>query len=317
MTRSLAIAIGICLVAASVAPLLWDAWWFLELPAHFRPHTVAVAAATGVVAILCRMKIVAAACVLVAAGQLLALSMVPQASGTATAGVSIVSQNLYGGNDAIDSVVTMLGDENADIVFLQEYTPAWHAALAAVRNDDYPYSVTIQREDSFGIAVYSRLPLANTDELVTGAMKTPFLAVEIDSDGFAGHLINVHFLPPISGDWTDDRSRQLAELADYLSALDAPYVVAGDFNNTPSAPSFMRFMRATGARVAPPRWPGTWPAPLSLLAIPIDFPIASADVSFARRTLVMPVGSDHRGIRFSVSAERPADGRPDRVTDAR
>jgi len=306
MLRKLIMLLTLGLVAASIAPVFRSALWLMELPAHFRPHTALAAIVIGALGLSSRMPIMATLCAAVMTMQIAFVMLVPRAATSASPGLSIVSQNLNGRNRSSDEIVAMLAREDADLVFLQEYTPEWHSALAEARAR-YDHAVTEPRPGSFGIAVFSRIDFQQSTVIEFGRTRTPFIVVDIETPEFRGHLINVHFQAPIRRAHAEDRDRQLDELAGLLASVGGAYLIAGDFNNTPSSPSFREFLAATGARLAPPTWLATWPAAIHPLGIPIDLALGSDDVGFGQRGRVEPVGSDHRGFRFTASTAGPAD----------
>jgi endonuclease/exonuclease/phosphatase (EEP) superfamily protein YafD len=91
-------------------------------------------------------------------------------------------------------------------------------------------------------------------------------------------------------------------MADAVSRLDGPVVVAGDFNTTPYAPIFETFLNT--ARVSTFHdFPATFPAALGGLGIPIDH-ILVRDAELADLASVGSIGSDHRPLRALVKLPR-------------
>lgn len=300
-TRLLTGAASAALLLLTGMPLLHEAWWVFELPAHFRPHLAFSAALLGMLSIFLRLWLASAMSAVAAIAALAFLAAPPAAPAEGAAGLRIVSQNLGSWNRERGRAVAMLDREDADVVMLQEYTPGWHRSLAGIRRR-YEHVVLLPKSGSFGIALYSKVPITGSTLLFLGRTETPFIAAEIESHPFSGFMIAVHFQPPMSAFRSSDRNRQLSELAAYLQALERPFIVVGDFNNTPWSPSLAEFLAGTNGRVAYPAWLATWPAPLGPVGIPIDLAVGSESVLFGERSLVPAVGSDHRGTRFTVVA---------------
>lgn len=212
----------------------------------------------------------------------------------------MVTQNLYLANGHVDKARRMILDEDPDVVVLQEYTPEWHESLRSVAIQ-YESVVTVPRDGAFGLAVFSRLPISGHETILLGDSDTPAIVVEVDTPQLQAHIIAVHFQPPMSAHWTKDRNRQLDELMHYVQGLNGAFVIAGDFNNTPYAPSLRAFIDRTRTKVGQPIWKPTWPSALGWAGIPIDFVLGSESIKIGSVAKTDSIGSDHLGLRFTVA----------------
>lgn len=228
----------------------------------------------------------------------------PTARGSDAAGIVVASQNLLASIDDTDRASTVLKDSDADILALQEYTPEWHGALTALRKR-YPFGVTLPQPGAFGIALYSRIPLAESRILYLGKTRTPAIFAGIESDAYTGSLVVVHLLPPVNRLHTAEHRAQLGDLEELALASDGPLVIIGDFNDTPSAPTLRALMLHAKLDAAPPRICPTWPTLLAFAGIGIDLAVGSPGVGFSERRRLPKTGSDHRG--FAVTLSTPAD----------
>ena len=297
MIRSSLVVLTTILLALLILPSLHSLWWVFELPGHFQLHIAVFATILSVFAILRNVHYASVIGFIAAGVGWILVATVPVAATTADSGVTVVSQNLAHRNHNVGGVVAMLEQENADIVLLQEYTPSWHVALESLRNR-YPHAVTVPQAGGFGIAVFSKIPIEHHEVLRLGILETPFIVVELDAQVFKGHLVAVHFQSPMVRSWSEDRNRQFNELTSYLSSLGSPYLVVGDFNNTPYAPTMRDFMRKTRTYLASPYLLPTWPMPIGTVGLPIDTALGTADIQFGAGSTLAPIGSDHRGIRI-------------------
>jgi endonuclease/exonuclease/phosphatase (EEP) superfamily protein YafD len=293
-----ATVVGIALLVLCLLPYLYASWWVFELSSHFLPHLGIAAAALAIAALVCRYWLAFASALAAAAVAWAIVLSVPQAQQVESPDTVVLSQNLFYANTRFRQAVSAFTEQDPDIIVLQEYTPEWHDALA-VLTDRYAYSVTEPKEGAFGIAVFSREPVRSHAIRRFGASRTPFIHVEFESPGL--HLIAVHFQPPTTGNRAIDRNRQLVELAHYLGAIAEPFVIVGDFNNTPYSPVLRSFMRETGAGIAGRIGRPSWPAALGWFGIPIDLAIGSAGVRLGSMSAIPTVGSDHHGLRFALS----------------
>jgi len=288
------------LLLLSILPFLHEYWWALELPSHFRLHIGVASVALAIVALIFRswpaFGVAAGAAVV---SWVIVLS-VPRAHYLQGSGVIIVSQNLSFANGQVVTALGELVEQDSDILVLQEYTPEWHNALAELA-ERYQYTITVPRNGAFGIAVYSKIPVKSHKIHIFGNTQTPFIEVELDSPKLQARLIAVHFQPPMTSYRSKDRERQLVELKRHLETVNGPFVIVGDFNNTPYSPVLRSFMKETGTGVSQAICIPSWPKSLGWFGIPIDLAVGSNGMRIGSVSAIEPLGSDHRGLRFAIS----------------
>ena len=292
-----------CLLLATVAPYLREVWWAFELPAHFQPHIIVASLAVLIVAFLLRQRIVAALAVVALANSALAIYEVPSNEPATGPGISVLSQNLSLGGASFADFAAVVRREQPDILVLQEYTPSWDAAMTQLA-DKYTSRIAVPENGVFGIALLSRLPIASYEIIELGQSAVPAVVARFETADFDGTLVGLHLNAPVDATLAADRNRQLVQLKQYLQTLDSPFVVAGDFNNTPWSPTFAAFIGGTTWHLASPILTPTWSSALGIAGIPIDLALASGDVALGqRRTFRLP-GTDHRGVRFDFVQAR-------------
>ena len=224
----------------------------------------------------------------------------PVTSVVANLGAIVVSQNLSFANGRFEETRQMLIDEDPDIIVLQEYTPAWHQSLQPIASR-YHTVITIPQDGAFGIAVYSRLPIRSREILSLGVSGVPAIVIEIGAPELKAYIAAVHFTPPMTNAWSTDRDRQLDEISQYLQELNGDFIIVGDFNNTPYAPSLQTFVAETKTTIGSAGWLPTWPDAIGWAGIPIDLALGSSGVTIGSMSKVHSIGSDHRGLRFSIT----------------
>jgi endonuclease/exonuclease/phosphatase (EEP) superfamily protein YafD len=292
--------VTVALASSTALPSLREHLWFAELPSHFPAQIALVAGLTAMLSLTRRMPSMLLINVLVLIIHGHALLKIPQAKEIDARGLVIVSQNLQAANADSDAALRVLTAASPDILVLQEYTPGWHEALEPLR-ESYEFDVAVPEPGAFGIALYSRIPLTNQTVSRLGRLERPVISTRIESDTYRGQLLAVHLEPPMTAEWSQDHRRQIRELEDLLGKVAGPFVVAGDFNDTPASPTMRRLLERRQAHLAPPSWLPSWPMTLGIFGIPIDLIIGSEDVAFTRRTLLSGLGSDHRGIQVSIA----------------
>ena len=288
------------LIFSVAAPFAWRVHWFAELPAHFPSQVIAAAVFLIAIAALLRRYLVCLinSLVLIAASSTLLSATV--ADPHVGAGLELRTQNLLGSIANPQAAAGRLQLAEADVAVFQEYTPAWHAALAPLRTA-LPNQIVVPRAGSFGIALYTRLPVLESRQLSLGEDETTAIAARFSTEHFSGWIVAVHLLPPMNGQWTQDRRRQLGDLTSWAESVEEPVVFVGDFNDTPSSPTLRQFLDAGELKLAPPRWLPTWPARLGAAGIGIDLAIGTSEIRFGARRRLATMGSDHAGFAVVVA----------------
>lgn len=216
--------------------------------------------------------------------------------------VRFVSANLLLGR-ADPAAVAALAREHADVLAVQELTPALADELTAALAEDFPHQALRPRDRAAGVGLWSRFPIAaaGTDESFTRGFVVALIEVP-DTDAPAT-VVSTHMPPPRSAfdTWRD----QIGRLGPVLHQLphEGPVIVGGDFNATSDVREFRRLLRngyRDGAAQAAAGMTRTHP---SHLPIP---PLLGVDRILTRESTAttintVPVaGSDHLALVAEV-----------------
>ncbi len=217
-------------------------------------------------------------------------------------GVQLLAVNLNRGNRDYQRMLNYLRASRPELMVLSEYTPAWDAALREAL-DEYPYRVLRPRNSAYGIAVYSRRPLADLESLDLGAPGADNLRVRVELGGQPIELYAVHLYSPMSPQRAAWRRTQLRRLTGLLQDRPYPRLVAGDLNVTPFSPLFTDLLRDSGLMDARRRagLHVTWPALPLPLWIPIDHCLADVAAGVVTVRAGPDLGSDHFPLEISLA----------------
>ena len=301
-----AVAAGV--LAGSLAGLAGDWHWLLDLTTHFRWYWFLLSMA-GLVACLRWRRPTAVACLAIAAAAN-ARDLLPYwlprsqtsvaASDTADRRLVVISMNVHRVNDDSTAAVAYLRARHADVVVVLEVDADWAAALDGLA-DVFPHRAIRPRDDNFGIAVLSRLPLADVEERVFCDTGYPSILATVRRDAGDVRLIATHPFPPFNARCTTLLTEHLDGVAAAAAAAPLPCVVAGDLNATPWSRPFRRLVATSGlvdtalGRGVRPTWHAYLPAP----RIPIDHVLVPPGAVVLRREVGPDIGSDH----FPVEVE--------------
>lgn len=190
--------------------------------------------------------------------------------------------------------------ESPDLVALTEFDPDAERDLAGLLAA-YPHRVVWTRSDRFGIALFSRIPFADSRAGAFDRTGLPTVRCRFDTPAWEAWV--VHPVPP--GDPVMKRLRDdaLAAVADSAGRSTIPIVLVGDLNTTERTASFRTLLRAglwDSRRGF--GWSPTWPAfanpwiglpAAALFAIPLDHVLVSPGIAVADRRVAPAFGSDH------------------------
>lgn len=179
----------------------------------------------------------------------------PQPSGPT---LRVLTYNVNYGLAGDVETLAAIEDAEADIVVLQETTPAWESAIRdfAPLSVRYPHMHFHHSRGAGGMAVLARFPLHEQEIIEAPSEWFPAWRLVVDSAVGRVQLLVVHLHPPVSdsgsvvsGYFTTPTVRE-REIVEYLEHLDPtlPTIVAGDFNERDGRA--IEALRARGFRSA-------------------------------------------------------------------
>ncbi len=271
---------------------------YLELTSHFKLQYLATCCLALIFFSFTRKKVWCLVSLFCIALNLAAIVpwYIPQPKSAGTpAGLELrfFLANVLTSNRRYQDVLSLIQEEKPEIAVFLEVNETWAKRLDPLR-DILPYSLVYPREDNFGIALYSSLPLQNkTVQLFRNEI--PSLSASVTWQGKVISILATHPLPPISQGYFEWRNSQIKELSQYLQQLKTPKVVLGDLNMTVWSPYYKSFVEKTklhnsrtGFGILP-----TWPAQSPLLLIPLDHCLVSEGIQVLHTRTGRNVGSDH------------------------
>lgn len=220
--------------------------------------------------------------------------------------VRLVTANIYAGNPSVDELVAELAATDADVVLLQELTPALLDAIEGTGlTQQYPHQVLDPRDGAHGSGILSRLPMTEGRSFPVAGwpMTTALLTV----DAVELRVVNVHVAAPLSGTNVPTWEGQLDQLAAASRLGGDRVLLAGDFNATLQHEPLRGILDA-GYREAfneAGRGLGaTWPTDRLLPPlIRIDHVFVGPGLGVAHIELGDGPGSDHRPVIVDLVVE--------------
>lgn len=213
-------------------------------------------------------------------------------------------------------------DADPDVVAAVE-TNAWWAETAGALRETHPHAVTLPQDDTYGMCVFSRLPIdeARVEHLVEPEVPSLFLTLRLPS-GEPLRLVVLHPRPPrpdIGQDATL-RDAELVRAAGLVARMPPPVVVCGDLNDVAWSTTTTLFQQIAGTldpRVGRGLF-STFHADHALLRYPLDHVFHTPDLALVSLDRLGHVGSDHFPMRIELALCPRADqDAPDMTGEAR
>jgi endonuclease/exonuclease/phosphatase (EEP) superfamily protein YafD len=211
-----------------------------------------------------------------------------------------------------------LRGQQADILFLQEVTPA----LADQFARELPaYRLVYARplQNTHGSALL--LPIDSTlvvdsvgEVFLPASSPRPMITALIWQNDRPLLLLSMAVIRPKDGYSNDIQEQEFAAIGSWLRVQHQqtgyPILVIGDFNSTPWSERFQRLLANSGMRDSSIGfgYQPTWPAVASVAGIPIDHSLVSPEIIVLGRGTGPDLGGDHSPLwlRLSLSKQRLA-----------
>jgi len=162
----------------------------------------------------------------------------PTSADTNGPALRMMTVNVRGKAGQPEAVLASIQAADADLVFIQEFTPDLASSLSLDLKEALPYQVLDPRGESNGLAVFSRFPIERLDVVLQGSWRGDPQVLRMDWEGQAITLVNFHALstggpsPRLVAYTTRERLEAISSLADFAAGESGPLIVAGDANTT-------------------------------------------------------------------------------------
>ena len=203
--------------------------------------------------------------------------------------------------------LSVVREADPDVLVAVE-TDSWWAETARALEETHPHSVEVPQDDTYGMLVYSRLPLTSTEvrHLVEAEVPSLFLTAELPS-GEDVSLVFLHPRPPRPDIQQDSelRDAELVLAGREVAQFDGPVVVAGDLNDVAWSHTTHLFQRLSGLldpRIGRGTY-STFHADHWWLRYPLDHVFHSDHFALVELRRLPHVGSDHFPILIELEID--------------
>lgn len=223
------------------------------------------------------------------------------------ADIGIMISNVYQLNEQYDRLLTIRKRVNPDILITLESNHDWDNHLNSL-DEEYPYHVKIPLENMYGMHLFSRLRLTETQVKYRVEDDIPSIETMVEmNNGEKVKMFCLHPKPPspTENEESTERDAELLLVAKEIQNYSQPVIVAGDLNDVAWSHSTRLFQRISGL-LDPRKGRGffnTFNANLWFFRWPLDHIFHSEHFGLVEIMRLPNVGSDHFPIFASFNYE--------------
>ncbi len=225
--------------------------------------------------------------------------------------ISLLIFNVLMENENHEDALRMIEGYDSDIVLLAEPDENWAKNLAPLE-EKYPHTVLCPLDNRYGMMLYSRLPLHDTELQFLIQDDIPSIHTQIElRNGERIALHGVHPRPPMIGEnhRSTERDGELLLVGKSIRESNLPCIVAGDLNDVAWSRTTQLFKRVSG--LLDPRvgrgFYNTFHAHYPFLRVPLDHVFHSHHFRLVQLARVENAcGSDHFPVFVELSLEKDA-----------
>lgn len=228
-------------------------------------------------------------------------------------GIHLIIANVYQYNKSYHKVLRLIGERNPDLVFLVETNQAWADALKPL-HESYPHRILVPLENTYGLVLYSKLPIVNYQ--IQHLIDEEIPSLELDLRLRGGQLITIyaiHPTPPVPSEnpTSTERDAEILIVGKKSKANPNPSLVIGDLNDVAWSHTTSLFLK-TSELTDPRRGRGffsTFHAKIPLFRWPLDHVFLSSHFGLSAIHVLPGIGSDHFPIELkaTLTGEDSAD----------
>lgn len=211
--------------------------------------------------------------------------------------ISILVSNVLTHNKRSDKLIDLVHHKKPDILLTLESDKRWEKELS-VLEEDYPYTVKIPLDNLYGMHLYSKLKLEDTE--VKYLVQEDIPSIHSDVVLRSGKKVKIHCLhpkppSPTESETSTNRDAELLMVGKHIKHRDKGILVFGDLNDVAWSRTTRLFQKMSG--LLDPRigrgFFNTFHAGYPLLRWPLDHVFHTQDFSLIKIARERSVGSDH------------------------
>ena len=234
-------------------------------------------------------------------------SATPNSSPTPEKFLSIMVSNVYQFNRRADKCLRVIKKNEPDVVLLVETDKWWQEAVRQLEAH-YKYSVQYPLENTYGMLLFSRLPLVDTEIKFLIKKNIPSIHTKVIlRSGEKVQLFCIHPEPPAPNEsiYTTERNAEILKVGKMAKRCPIPSVVFGDLNDVAWSYTTKLFLKTSGM-LDPRRGRGfynSFHAKYVFLRWPLDHFFCSKEFRLIKLKRLEKIESDHFPMLLKVMLE--------------
>ena len=297
-------ALSILAITAMICTALSKFHWIFDMIAHFRVYYWLgfIGLASLAIYLKERTWIVANLAFVILIGIGFLKFYIPQFEVTGS-DFRVCSMNVLSTNRDFDKALNVIEAEDPDVLVVQELSSPWIEQFKAL-DKKYPYQKLSSQNGNFGLGIYSKFPMKNTEVKILCDVRIPTIITDLEVGNKVVTLIGTHPTPPLVHGF-HNRNEQFRNLNKLIKKQKNPVIITGDLNCT--AFSYSLNLLTDGTNLKDTRLgfglQPTWSADIPLIGIPIDHCFISEELKTTNRKVGNRTGSDHYPIIVDIGWE--------------
>lgn len=242
--------------------------------------------------------------------------------------LSLLISNVLQKNTRSDELLREVLRRSPDLIVLTETNERWRDELSPNLQDRYPYKVEVPLDNTYGMLLYSRFELIDSQVryLIEDTIPSIHARIRLPSEKEV-QVHSIHPTPPMPqhNPSSADRDAEMMTVAKMAKEARVPVVVTGDFNDVAWSQTTSLFQNISG--LLDPRvgrgFFNTYNADSWIMRWPLDHLFVSEEFRVLEMLRGNHIGSDHFPlyVKLSLEPERsheqssdePSDGQPERA----
>ncbi len=219
----------------------------------------------------------------------------------------LLTANVYMENTHTEDLLALVEENGPDVVLLLEANAFWHNGMKPLELN-HPYQIACPLENTYGMLMYSRLPMRQEQVRFLIEDHIPSISVQLQlPSGQWIQFYGVHPMPPSPTEHyrSTERDAELLVVGKECRLQTHPTVVAGDLNDVAWSHTTRLFQRVSG--LLDPRIGrglfSTFHAKYPFLRWPLDHVFASTHFQLQTLKRLPGFGSDHFPIMVILVCE--------------
>lgn len=214
---------------------------------------------------------------------------------TKSSSFSVLTCNIRAKNQEYSKMLELIRELHPQIVVLIEVNDNWVREMKPL-DRDYPNQVLQPQDNTYGLAIYSKFPLTQSQVrfLVDEGVPSLFTCLQINEQTEI-ELVALHPRPPRPKEGpSDQRDAELMKISEYIKDVDHS-IVLGDLNDVAWSHTTRLFLR--NSKMLDPRKGrglfNTFPAKFARAGFPLDHLFLGQSLAIHKVTTERDIGSDH------------------------